>query len=89
MAVLRVTDVDVNPEFMGDPKHVFAHALLSLRDLPEEQRRAWHNIFRYYIFEYDEKRVSHIPEDRRGILSAIDDTTARKLRAQLLNNLNR
>lgn len=78
-----------NPEFMGDPKHVLIHALLSIRDLPPEQRKAWLNIFRYYVFEFDEELVSHIPEDRRGILSAIDDTMARKLRAHLLNSLNR
>jgi hypothetical protein len=78
-----------NPEFMGDPKHVLIHALLSLRDLPLEQRKAWQNVFRFYVFEFDEELVSHIPENRRGILSAIDDTKARKLRAHLLNNLNR
>lgn len=78
-----------NPEFMGDPKHVLIHALLSLRDLPEEQRKAWHNIFKHYVFDFEEESVTHIPENRRGILSAIDDTMARKLRAQLLNNLNR
>ena len=74
---------------MGDPKNVLIHALLSLRDLPPEQRRAWLNIFRYYVFEFDTESVSHIPEDLRGILSAMDDTTARKIRAQLLNWLNR
>jgi hypothetical protein len=78
-----------SPEFMGDPKHVLIHALLSLRDLPAEQRRAWHNIFKHYVFEFDEETVSHIPENRRGILSTIDDTKARKLRAHLLNSLNR
>jgi hypothetical protein len=78
-----------NPEYMGDPKHVLIHALLSLRDLPPAQRKAWHNIFRFYVFDFDEERVSHIPEDRRGILSAIDDIKARKIRAHLLNILNR
>jgi hypothetical protein len=78
-----------NPEFMGDPKHVLIHALLSLRDLPPEQREAWQNIFRFYVFEFDEDNVSHIPEHRRGILSAIDETKARKIRAHLLNSLNR
>lgn len=78
-----------NPGYMGDPKHVLIHALLSLRDLPPEQRKAWQNIFRFYVFDFDEERVAHIPESRRGILSAIDDTRARKLRAHLLNNLNR
>lgn len=78
-----------NPDYMGDPKHALIHALLSLRDLPIEQRKAWLNIFRYYIFDFEEESVAHIPEKRRGILSEIDDTMARKIRAHLLNNLNR
>lgn len=78
-----------NPGYMGDPKHALIHALLSLRDLPKEQRRAWLNVFRHYVFEFEEESVAHIPESRRGVLSVIDDTMARKLRAHLLNNLNR
>ena len=78
-----------NPEFMGDPKHVLNHALLSIRDLPAAQRKAWLNIFRYYVFEFEENSVSHIPENRRGVLSEMNDSIARKLRAQLLSNINR
>jgi hypothetical protein len=77
------------PAFMGDPKQVLNHALLSLRGLPADQRRAWQNIFKYYVFEFDQDSVSHIPEQRRGILSRIDETMARKIRATLLNKLNR
>jgi hypothetical protein len=77
------------PAFMDDPKNVLNHALLSLRDLPAEQRRAWLNLFRFYVFEFEEESVSHIPERRRGILSSIDETMARKIRADILNKLNR
>jgi len=78
-----------SPAFMGDPKDVLNHALLTLRDTPVEYRRAWLGIFRHYVFEFDEEYVEHIPESRRGILAPIDDTTARKIRAHLLNRLNR
>jgi Cupin-like domain len=77
------------PEFMGQPVNVLNHALLSLRDLPAAQRKAWQDIFRFYVFEFDERSVAHIPEARRGILSSLDDTTSRKIRAQLLSKLNR
>lgn len=77
------------PEFMGQPVNVLNHALLSLRDLPAEQRKAWQEIFRFYVFEFDQRSVAHIPEARRGILSPLDDTTSRKIRAQLLSKLNR
>ncbi len=78
-----------SPGFMGSPQNVLDHALLSLRDLPKEQREAWKEIFRFYIFDFDESAVAHIPEQSRGVLSPIDETAARKLRAALLNKLNR
>jgi hypothetical protein len=80
---------NTSPAFSGDPKNVLNHALLSLRGLPHEQRKAWQEIFRHYVFEFDEDAVAHIPERRRGILGALDDTVARQIRAHLLNRLNR
>ena len=77
------------PSYRDDPKNVLNHALLSLRELPGEQRKAWLNIFKHYVFEFDEESVSHIPQGRRGILSEIDENMARKIRADLLNRLNR
>jgi len=78
-----------SPDFMGSPVNVLEHALLGLRDLPEAQRKAWHEIFKFYIFDYQEESVKHIPENRRGLLASIDDAMGRKLRAKLLNKLNR
>jgi len=78
-----------SPGWMGPPANVLDHALLSLRELPEAQRKAWQELFRFYIFEFEESSVEHIPEPSRGVLSPIDEMTARKLRAQLLNKLNR
>lgn len=78
-----------SPAFMGSPLEVLNHALLSIRDLPDAQRKAWRNLFGYYIFQEDVDAASHIPEASRGVLSSIDETKARKLRAQLLNQLNR
>ena len=78
-----------SPGWMGAPVNALDHALLCIRDLPEAQRRAWQEIFRFYVFEFEESATEHIPADRRGVLSPMDDETARKLRAQLLNRLNR
>jgi hypothetical protein len=78
------------PRFMGAPLAVLKHALLGLRDLPPEQRSAWQHIFDYYVFNPREEAVAHIPEQSRGILrSPMNDVDARKLRAELLNFLNR
>lgn len=78
-----------SPGFMDTPANVLQHALLSIRDLPENQRKAWQEIFNFYVFEFDEDTVAHIPEPRRGVLDPIDELRARKIRAKLLNKLNR
>ena len=72
---------------IGAPMDALNHALLSIRDLPQAQRDAWRNIFEQYIFA--PKDHSYIPEDRRGVLNPIDEQLARKLRASLVNKLNR
>lgn len=77
------------PAFMGSPLNALKAALLSLHGLPPEQRAAWRNIFDHYVFERPADALAHIPEDRRGILEPTDDVTARQLRADLLNQLNR
>ena len=68
-----------SPSFMGTPADVLTHAFLSLRDLPPEQRSAWKGIFEHYIFDADETTAEHIPADKRGVLSPLDDMTARKI----------
>ena len=78
-----------SPGHMGKPDSVLLHALLSLRDLPAEQREAWRGIFNHYVFEPGENTVRHIPERSRGVLAPLGDAAARGLRALLLNRLNR
>jgi hypothetical protein len=77
------------PRYMGSPLSAMKHALLGLRDLPQEQREAWRNIFDYYVFNPEDSATAHIPEHARGMLSPMHETVARKLRADLLNRLNR
>lgn len=77
------------PGYLGSPTNVLTHALLSLRGLPEAQRRAWQGIFEHYIFNGDDDAIAHIPEQSLGMLSPMSEQLARQLRAQLLNKLNR
>jgi len=78
-----------SPGWMGRPANALEHALLGIRELPDEQRKAWQEIFRFYIFDFDQDVIEHIPENSRGVLAPVDEMAARKLRAQLLNKLNR
>lgn len=77
------------PNYLGAPQDALLHAILSIRDLPPEQREAWRGIFDHYVFHADETSLAHIPADRRGVLGELDENAARKLRAALRNNLNR
>lgn len=77
------------PAYMGAPGDALLHAILNIRGLPREQRKAWQAFFRHYVFEAGGETVEHIPEGRRGALGDIDENTARRIRALLRNNLNR
>lgn len=77
------------PDYMGAPGDALLHAMLSIRDLPREQRDAWQVFFNHYVFEADDEVAEYIPLSRRGVLGRLDDETARRIRALLRNNLNR
>jgi len=78
-----------SPAYMDPPANVLDYALLALRDLPPAQRKAWHELFRYYVFEFDPVQVDHLPEERRGVLGPLDGDHARRLRARIRHRLNR
>jgi len=78
-----------SPAYMDTPANALMLSLLSIRDLPPEQRHAWQEVFRHYVFEADEQTAAHIPEGARRMLGPIDDNAARMLRAQLLKKINR
>ena len=77
------------PAFMDSPQNTLLHALLSLRDRPEAEKRGWQALFDYYVFGPADRAGAHLPEAARGALGTLDETKARRLRAQLLNRLNR
>lgn len=77
------------PKHMGPPINVLMHALLSLRDLPPAQRQAWKQILDHYIFNETTQTHAHIPDAHKGVLGEHDEKTARQLRSQILNALNR
>ena len=78
-----------SPEYMDTPMNALMLALLTLRELPGAQRRAWAGMFKHYVFEADDQTVAHIPPDARHVLAPIDAAGARQLRAHLLNRLKR
>lgn len=78
-----------SPEYMDTPMNALMHALMSVRDLPPEQRKAWQELFRHYVFEADGATAAHIPEAARRVLAPMDGDAVRTIRAQLLKRMNR
>lgn len=77
------------PAHIDTPQNTLLHAMLSLRDRPETEKQAWRAMFEHYVFGPAETAGEHLPPAARGPLGPMDEMTARRLRAQLLNLLNR
>jgi hypothetical protein len=77
------------PAHFPTPMHALMHAIWTVRDLPERERLAWKNVFEYYVFGPPDMPRAHLPEAARGALAPIDENRARRLRAMLINKLNR
>ncbi len=77
------------PAHIDTPQTTLLHALLSLRDRPDSEKAAWRELFDYYVFGDSAQAGAHLPPAARGPLGPMDEMTARRLRAQLLNRMNR
>lgn len=78
-----------SPAFMGPPINALQHALMTVRDLPPEQKKVWQGLFEHYVFNDDAEAHAYIPEQGLGPLAHMDEAQVRKLRSLLLNKLNR
>ena len=78
-----------SPDYMDTPTNALMLSLMTMRDLPPEQRAAWQEIFRHYIFEADEHTAAHIGKPAQRVLAPLDENAARVLRAQLIKKMNR
>ena len=78
-----------SPGFVDTPMNTLLHGLLSLRDRPEPEKAAWRALFDYYVFGPADRPAAHLPEHARGDLAPLDAASARRLRANLMNRLNR
>lgn len=80
---------NTSPAWMDTPQNTLLHALLSLRDRSAQEKRAWRAMFDYYVFGAADKAAAHLPQAARGNLAPLDEDMARRLRAKLLERLNR
>lgn len=80
---------NTTPRHIDTPQNTLLHALLSLRDRPDFEKKAWRALFDYYVFGDPERPRAHLPQHAQGPLAPMDEMLARRLRTQLLNKLNR
>jgi hypothetical protein len=73
----------------GSPFECLIHALISIRNLPEPERRAWRLIFDHYIFELGGDPVAHLPPEHQGVLGNLTPELAQYIKAFLARSLNR
>jgi hypothetical protein len=77
------------PRWLGQPQDALTHAMMAIRDLPEDEKRHWRDLFDYYVFENGEDAVTHIPSDSRGVLAPMTPESTGRIRAFLLRALSR
>lgn len=78
-----------SPAYMGLSSDALLHTIMSIRDLPLAQRNIWQQLFNHYVFAADNQTAEHLPQDKQGILGEMTEQNARRIRALLLQKLNR
>jgi hypothetical protein len=62
--------------------------MLAIRDLPDDQKAYWRDLFDYYVFGNTEEVTAHIPEGGRSMLAPLTPESAGRIRAFLLRQLS-
>ena len=77
------------PAYMPTPMHALYHAMWTIRDRPEREKRAWREVFDYYVFGPADRAGEHLPGHVRNVLGPFDEAMSRQMRAMLIGKLNR
>ena len=77
------------PRFLGQPQDALNHAIMSIRDLPDDQKAHWRELFEYYVFGDAAQAGEHIPEEGRSVLGPMTAESAGRIRAFLLRQLSK
>ncbi|MDO8343492.1 MAG: cupin-like domain-containing protein, partial [Cellvibrio sp.] len=80
---------DDAPAFLSSGMNALYMAMLSIRDKSVHERKGWQQLFNHYIFNGAETANRYIPLEAQGFLKPLERIDARKLRALLINKLNR
>ena len=61
------------------------YSVMALRNLPEDKKDIWFNLFKHYIFK--SSPLDHIPEHAKGMLNPQDEKALRKFKDYLIKRL--
>ncbi|HEU4590122.1 MAG TPA: cupin-like domain-containing protein [Steroidobacteraceae bacterium] len=73
----------------GAPHGALLHALLTIRDLPADQRAVWQSLFQQLVFADPESALAHLAPARRGMLAPPSPERTRKIRETLARDFRR
>ena len=77
------------PRFLGQPQDALNHAIMSIRDLPDDQKAHWRELFDYYVFGDSAQAGEHISDHARSVLGPMTAEGAGRIRAFLLRQLSK
>ena len=73
---------------LGAPHGALLHAVLTIRDLPADQRAVWAARFQQLVFADQERVLEHLPPSLRSMLAPPSAERTRKIREILARDLN-
>jgi hypothetical protein len=74
---------------VGSPWDALMHGMVTLRQLPADQRRAWRAMFDHYVFMAGGDPAAHLPVAVRGILGADTPSDLATMRRSIIAALQR
>jgi hypothetical protein len=78
-----------DPQLGNSAFDCLLHAIVNLRQLPPGTRQAWRALFDHYVFGAQQGVTEHIPPERLGLLGRLSPTDLARLRAQLVDRLQK
>ena len=77
------------PDYMVTPLFTLWHAMLTIRDLPPNERTAWRAFFDHYVFQTGGDPMAHLPVEARGLMAPMTPEIEARLKALLVRPLSR
>ena len=71
------------PDYMFTPMITLMHSLLSIRELPQNERAAWKTVFDHYVFQVHGDPMAHVPEAARGMFGKMTPEKLQRLKYYL------